>query len=56
MKTVLKIIILLMTSPKNRGIAQSSLQNQKYFKKIHDRGKLRENRFNQCLSLHSEYI
>ena len=44
-KTVLKATIFFLVYVKNRGFAQSSFQNQKYFKKIHDHGKLMENRF-----------
>ena len=44
-KTVLKATIFFLIYVKNRGFAQSSFQNQKYFKKIHDHGKVMENRF-----------
>ena len=45
-KTVLKVTIFFLVYIKNRaGFAQSSFQKQKYFKEIHDHGKLMENRF-----------
>ena len=42
-KTVLKSIILLFASLKHDATAQPSLENQMYFKKMYNHGKLVEN-------------